>query len=48
MQSFFIDRHEPDPAKRWKIYGYATLVARRRAGCFAYSADGRQWVGLSA
>ena len=41
VQSFFIDAQEPDPARRWKIYGYATLVARRRAGCFAYSADVR-------
>jgi hypothetical protein len=41
VQSFFIDPAEPDPARRWKAYGYATLVARRRAGCFAYSADGR-------
>src|SRR5581483_3490855 len=43
VQSFFIDRTEPDPAKRWKIYGYASLVNRRRAGCFAYSAEGRKW-----
>lgn len=43
VQSFFIDPAEPDPARRWKIYGYATLAARRRAGCFAYSADGRTW-----
>jgi hypothetical protein len=43
VQSFFIDPDEPDPARRWKVYGYATLTARRRAGCFAYSADGRKW-----
>jgi len=43
VQSFFIDQNEPDPQRRWKIYGYATLVARRRAGCFAYSADGKVW-----
>jgi hypothetical protein len=44
VQSLFIDRSEPDPARRWKIYGYASLVARRRAGCFAYSADGKKWI----
>jgi hypothetical protein len=44
VQSFFIDRDERDPARRWKVYGYASLVSRRRAGCYAYSADGRQWV----
>jgi hypothetical protein len=44
VQSFFIDPREPDPARRWKAYGYATLTARRRAGCFAYSADGRKWI----
>jgi hypothetical protein len=43
VQSFFIDPAEPDPARRWKTYGYATLVARRRAGCYAYSPDGRNW-----
>ena len=43
VQSFFIDAQEPNPARRWKIYGYATLVARRRAGCFAYRADGKHW-----
>jgi hypothetical protein len=44
VQSFFIDPREPDPARRWKVYGYATLTARRRAGCFGYSADGKKWV----
>jgi hypothetical protein len=44
VQSFFIDQAEPDPARRWKVYGYASLVARRRAGCFAYSADGKHWI----
>ncbi len=44
VQSFFIDRNELDPARRWKIYGYATVTARRRAGCFAYSADGKKWI----
>lgn len=43
VQSFFIDRDEPDPERRWKAYGYAAPIARRRAGCFAYSADGRNW-----
>ena len=42
-RAFLSTPSEPDPARRWKIYGYATLVARRRAGCFAYSADGRKW-----
>src|SRR5581483_2659088 len=27
----------------WKVYGYASLVTKRRAGCYAYSADGRHW-----
>jgi hypothetical protein len=44
VQSFFIDPAEPDPARRWKAYGYASVVARRRAGCFAYSGDGRNWI----
>jgi len=44
VQSFFIDPNDPDPARRWKVYGYASLASRRRAGCFAYSADGRKWI----
>jgi hypothetical protein len=44
VQSFFIDPQEPDPARRWKVYGYASLVTKRRAGCFAYSADGKKWI----
>jgi hypothetical protein len=44
VQSFFIDPAEPDPARRWKTYGYASVVARRRAGCFAYSGDGKNWI----
>lgn len=47
VQSAFIDAAEPDAERRWKAYGYATLVARRRAGCFAYSRDGRHWVGYA-
>ncbi len=47
-QSFFRDLREPDPAKRYKAYGYSSLNAHRRAGCYAYSADARHWTAWAA
>ena len=42
-QSLLVDRQEPDPAKRYKAYGFSALDKPRRCGFYAYSADGRHW-----
>jgi len=42
-QGFFRDEREPDPAKRWKAYGFMSLNLRRRGGALIYSADGLTW-----
>ena len=39
------DEAEPDPARRWKAYGFTSLTYRRRAGAYVYSADGVHWTG---
>ncbi len=40
---FFRDDREPDPARRWKAYGFSSLNLRRRGGAYLYSADGLTW-----
>ena len=42
-QSFFCDQAEPDPARRWKAYGFMSLNLRRRGGAYMYSADALTW-----
>ncbi|MBM4044527.1 MAG: hypothetical protein FJ279_05380 [Planctomycetes bacterium] len=42
-ECFFRDEAEPDPAKRWKAYGFMSLNLRRRGGAYLYSADGLTW-----
>ena len=42
-QSMFHDPDEPDPAKKYKAYGFLGLNNDRRAAGYAYSADGREW-----
>ncbi len=41
----FRDDWEPDPARRWKAYGFTSLTYRRRAGAYAFSPDGLRWTG---
>jgi hypothetical protein len=39
----FRDDQEPDPARRWKAYGFTSVTYRRRAGACAYSPDALHW-----
>ena len=42
-QSLLHDATEPDPAKRFKAYGFTTLNLRRRGAACIYSADAVTW-----
>ncbi len=42
-QCVFRDEREPDPARRWKAYGFMSLNLRRRGAALIYSADGLTW-----
>ena len=41
--SFFRDDDDPDPARRWKIYGYCGTGPYRRACAVVYSSDCVNW-----
>ena len=42
-QSLFRDDADPDPARRWKAYGFMSLNLRRRGSALLYSADALTW-----
>ncbi len=44
-QCVFYDSREPAAARRWKSYGTGWWPLRRYGGYFAYSADGKKWLG---
>ncbi len=46
-QSLFRDDAEPDPAKRWKAYGFTSLNLRRRGTALIYSEDLLTWYAHS-
>ncbi|MBI3462616.1 MAG: hypothetical protein HY000_06075 [Planctomycetes bacterium] len=47
-QSFFRDARATDPARRWKAYGFSSVTQTRRAGYYAYSGDGHNWIAPAA
>lgn len=46
-QSLFRDDAEPDPARRWKAYGFTSLNLRRRGTAMIYSEDALTWYAHS-
>lgn len=40
----FRDHDDPDPSRRWKTYGYASLNLGRRVCSLATSADLKEWI----
>ena len=43
-QGAIYDPHDPDPDRRYKVFGFSSLVGRRRGASLAYSRDARHWV----